>query len=213
MKFNKQIILGSLVPSLFILSGCSNEAESINELVGEMNTQSTVVIDELNNVTQLEGEIQTAFSDTLKNDEKLTTLVDKSSPVFETIQNREDGIEEIEANIDTMGEITSKLKEIELSEIDTSVILSYIDATDTVVSTVYEYIEQYRSVLVEERSYFESLTGEEASYQTFSEGVEEINSLHLSLQESYAAIDDQLENFYIEESNLTNTVDELLNEE
>ncbi|MGE7367125.1 YkyA family protein, partial [Desemzia incerta] len=66
------------------------------------------------------------------------------------------------------------------------------DNLKTVKSTLDQFIEQYNGSLEEQEKYFQSLTAEDATYQTLESGIEQINGSHAGTNDLLIQLDDQL---------------------
>jgi chromosome segregation ATPase len=195
MKLKRYILASLSVPSLF-LAACDGESlEDIENSAAELEELHASVVEELNGLYQDETALQETFSETLETDEDLSTLADGSSPVFENIEQRTtrlSNLEELEAQIQ---ENADSMHSYEGETLSSEELEGIANEVEMFTDHLEVYREQYTESLSTQETYFENIAAEDATYDIFSEGIQEINEQREGLQAYLIDLDDSLVTF------------------
>jgi len=193
---------------LLFLSGCSSGAENAMAVTESIQTDEEALITEMNNITEVESKLQSAFESTLNEDEELKTFADGTSDVFANIETRNDSLQTVEEITGQMEEHYSSLTENNggLPEAELEALTGSLE---TITSTLNEFTAHYADALSAEATFFESLADEDATYETLEEGIETIVSENETTAQFLVDLDEQL----VSLENNKNTLMRLLNEE
>jgi chromosome segregation ATPase len=195
MKLKRYILASLSVPSLF-LAACDGESlEDIENSAAELEELHASVVEELNGLYQDETALQETFSETLETDEDLSTLADGSSPVFENIEQRTtrlSNLEELEAQIQ---ENADSMHSYEGETLSSEELEGIANEVEMFTDHLEVYREQYTESLNTQEMYFENIASEDATYDIFSEGIQEINEQREGLQAYLIDLDDSLVTF------------------
>jgi len=194
--------------SIFLLlAGCTGGTKQVLAVTESVQASEEELVKELNKITKVESELQGAFEKTLDEDEKLETLADGTSDVYANIDSRKESLDKVEEILGQLQEDYSsladndKVPEAERKELTTSL--------EAVTDTLDKYMKHYKETLADQKSFFESLAGEDATYETMTEGIDTISSESETTRDYLLELDQQLVS--LEET--SNTVKSLLNEE
>lgn len=183
--------LGSLGISVLLVGCVSGEKEMLS-VSDQVKEQETIVVEKINEVASEESKLQKQFSDTLTEDKELTSMKDSSSVVFENIENRNAALKTIQEATGELSDQAEKIKEISVKNLSEKDIKDLQSNLETSTSTLNEWLDTYESYLKEEGDYFKSLSTEEATYETFSDGLEKLNEQHQQSNDKLDTIDEQL---------------------
>lgn len=194
---HKKLIFASVSAMAVFLTGCEDgeNLESMQEATEEIDRITSETVEELNELSEMEGELQTHFSDTLDTDEDLSTLADGTSPVFENIESRQAALSSIEEKEENLREHQSILAEYEGERLNQSEVNQVISDVDSFTDHLAEYRSQYESSLSSQSDYFISISDEEATYEEFVEGIERVNSEQADLRAHLLKLDDFISDF------------------
>lgn len=188
---HKKLIFASVSTLAVFLTACDDgeNLDSMQEATEELDRLKSETVDELNELTGMEAELQTHFSDTLEADDDLSTLSDGSSPVFENIEAREAALSSIEEKEAEMEEHQATLEDYEGEQLDQSEVDQVIADVDDFTSHLAEFRNHYETALSSQSDYFNSISAEDATYDEFVEGIEAVNEEQAEIREHLLDID------------------------
>lgn len=174
---HKKLIFASVSTLAVFLTACNDgeNLESMQEATEEIDRVKSETVDELNNLTSMEADLQTHFSDTLESDDDLSTLADGSSPVYENIEAREAALSSIEEKEAEMEEYQTTLEEYEGERLDQGEVNQVIADVNDFSAHLAEFRSRYETTLSSQSSYFNSISEEDATYDEFVEGIDALN--------------------------------------
>ncbi|TVP89701.1 YkyA family protein [Alkalibacterium sp.] len=212
---HKKLIFASVSTLAVFLTACDDgeNLESMQEATEEIDRLKTETVDELNELTGMEAELQTHFSDTLETDDDLSTLSDGSSPVFENIEARESALSSIEEKEAEMEEHQSTLEEYEGEQLDQSEVDQVIADVDAFTDHLAEYRSHYEATLSSQSEYFDSISGEDATYDDFVDGIQSINDEQAELREHLLELDEFIAEFSSNLEQLQSSIETELSDE
>ena len=168
--------LAGLGLSALVLASCDSENnEEVQSAVNEVDQIHDELITNFNTLTEEEAALQSAFDETMNSDQELTTLSDGSAQVFQNISSRReilDSISSLDEQFAAQEEIITAYEGETLSAQELDGLVSQID---TLSSQIDGFIEDYTPTLTAQEDYFTSLGQEEATYETFTDGITELN--------------------------------------
>lgn len=185
--------LAGLGLSALVLASCDSENnEEVQSAVNEVDQIHDELITNFNTLTEEETALQSAFDETMNSDQELTTLSDGSAQVFQNISSRREilnSISSLDEQFAAQEEIITAYEGETLSAQELDGLVSQID---TLSSQIDGFIEDYTPTLTAQEDYFTSLGREEATYETFTDGITELNEQTSSLQERWMSVDEAL---------------------
>lgn len=198
-KLSRYITFGVSASTLLLVGGCSNRAEEALTTTESIDTHKNELVTELNAISETEAELQPAFETTLAEDDELSTLSDGSSEVFTNIEARRESLQAVEEKATSLSEDHTALTEGENADLPEAELNALVESLEQTTSSLDEYTSHYASTLDTQTQFFESLAGEDASYETMSEGIESISSEDETTKQYLLDLDEQLSS--LEESN------------
>lgn len=175
-----------------VLAGCDTGVADAMDITEQLETTEKTIVDQLNTITSQEANLQTEFETTLAEDEELSTLSDGSAPVFENIGTRQTSLESLQVATDELKTHAEELTALEGGELPQEEITTLSDDMATLTSSLDAFIAQYGESLEQQEAYFTSLTAEDATYETLSSGLEQINTSHSADNELLTELDNNL---------------------
>lgn len=189
----KQITIGVGLSSIALLLGCDSDGiENIEETVNELEQTHEQTVEELNLLLQEESELQTHFDDTLESDDDLISFGDGSSPVFTNLSDRRNRIEQLGELEEEYATHTDTLSDYTGDQLDANALDSLAGDLEQFSETLGIFREEYEQNLDEQESYFEGLVAEDATYDTFSDGINEVNEQYEITREHFYVLDEEL---------------------
>lgn len=185
----------SIVVSLLFLTACSSPEDKYQASKQDFNEKVSVqLVEVLNQLGQYESETTELTSEALA-DESLEAFKNEESGLYEKLDQRQgevDKLSDIQEDLTDMSEDLEGISVDEESSIDEGELNNTKEAISSLSDEVGSLQETYTSLLEEERSYYQSLTGEDADYTTMMEGINSINSTYDSIREQYTTINSQI---------------------
>ncbi|WP_225743984.1 YkyA family protein [Marinilactibacillus sp. Marseille-P9653] len=189
----KTYALAGLGLTTLLLASCSGDnVEEIQSAVGEIDQIHGSIVDEINGLSEEEMNLQTTFDDSLASDDQMSTFADGSAPVFENITSRRDRIETINTlreDFESQEEIIADYDGDSLSEEELSGLNAKIDEFSGQLGS---FTSNYESSLTAQEDYFTSIGSEDATYDTFSNGITELNEQTAANKEELVQLDRSL---------------------
>lgn len=174
------------------LAGCDTGFAQAEDITAQIETEESTIVEKLNAITSKEASVQSEFEKTLTEDEELSTLKDGSASIFENIETRQTDLDSLKESSENLKSHLDELNTIDSKELPNEELTAVEDNLKTVKSTLDQFIEQYNGSLEEQEKYFQSLTAEDATYQTLESGIEQINGSHAGTNDLLIQLDDQL---------------------
>lgn len=210
----KKWALLSLSAIPFILAGCDTDnLDSVQESSTEIDRVKSETVETFNQLVTLETNLQAHFDETLQTDEELTTLSDETSPVFENISAREDLVAELETKQSDFDAFQESLTTYEGERLDHAELAAVDEAVENFKTHLSSYLEGYQTSLTNQREYFTGIAQDEATYDTFTEGIHALNDERHTLSQSIPEMDNVLVELDDHLSTLQSSIDEQLSEE
>lgn len=175
-----------------VLAGCDTGVADAMDITEQLETTEKTIVDQLNTITSQEANLQKEFESTLAEDEELSTLADGSAPIFENISTRQTSLESLQVATDELKTHAEDLTALEDGELPQEDITSLSDDMSTLTSSLDAFINQYSESLEQQEDYFTSLSAEDATYETLSSGMEQINTDHSNNNELLTELDSHL---------------------
>ncbi|MFC6464475.1 YkyA family protein [Marinilactibacillus sp. GCM10026970] len=189
----KTYALAGLGLTTLLLASCSGDnVEEIQSAVGEMDQIHGNIVDEMNGLSEEEMNLQTTFDEALASDDQMSTFADGSAPVFENISSRRDRIETINTlreDFESQEEIIADYDGDSLSEEELSGLNAKIDEFS---GQLESFTSNYETSLTAQEDYFTSIGSEDATYDTFSSGITELNEQTAANKEELVQLDHSL---------------------
>lgn len=212
---HKKLIFASVSTLALFLTACDDgeNLESMQEATEEIDRIKSETVDELNELHGMEAELQTHFSDTLETDDDLTSLSDGSSPVFDNIEAREAALSSIEEKEAEMEEHQSTLADYEGERLNQSEVDQVISDVDAFTDHLADYRSQYEASLSSQSDYFNSISGDDATYDEFVEGIQAVNDEQAELREHLLELDEFIAEFSSNLEQLQTSIEDELSED
>lgn len=199
--------------SLILLTACNSvNLEGIAEATEEIDSQLTEFIETDKKMKQEEEDFDSQFQSLLIEDESLDSLQDESAELFKNINKREDEIMQNEEQATTIQEQAEYIASYDGNEIAPELIQQASDHFLEFSEMIRAYDEDYQESIEVQENYFSQIASEEADYDDFLEGLDEVNTNYLSLQESKQNLDNDLIQIYEDISELEELTKEEKNE-
>lgn len=174
------------------LASCDTGFAQAEDITAQIETEESTIVEKLNAITSKEASVQSEFEKTLTEDEELSTLKDGSASIFENIETRQTDLDSLKESSENLKTHLDELTKIDNEELPDEELTAVEDNLKTVKSTLDQFIEQYSGSLEEQEKYFQSLTAEDATYQTLESGIEQINGSHAGTNDLLIQLDGQL---------------------
>lgn len=181
--------------STALLLGCEDDGiETISETANEFEETHEETVEELNLLLQDETELQTHFEETLETDDELTSLGDGSSAVFTNLSTRMERIERLGELEEEYAAYADTLSDYTGDKLDISPLESLAGDVDQFTERLATFRGEYAENIEEQERYFEELAAEDATYEMFTDGINELNEQHEMTREHFYVLDEELSN-------------------
>jgi len=182
-----------LLSSAALLLGCEDDGiDIIGETANELEETHGQTVEELNLLLQEEAELQTRFEETLETDDDLTSLGDGTSLVFANLSNRKERLERLGELEEEYALHAETLSDYEGDLLDANVLDRLAGEVDEFAETLGTFRGEYGNTIEAQERYFEGLADEDATYDIFTEGINELNEQHESMREHFYVLDEEL---------------------
>lgn len=196
--------------SLILLTACNSvNLEGIAESTEEIDSQLIEFIETDKKMKQEEEDFDSQFQSLLIEDESLDSLQDESAELFKNINKREDEIIQHEEQATAIQEQAEYIASYDGNELDSEFIQEASDRFLEFSEMIRAYDEDYKESIEVQEGYLSRIASEEADYEDFLEGLDEVNTNYLSLQESKQNLDNDFTQIYDD----INKLEELTKEE
>lgn len=191
--------LALLFTSTLVMAACSNQVKDATETLTALKAEETEVVTHFNAMQQLETELQTSFEESLTADEKLATFKDGSAKVFANIAERRDLAKNIESALEELVKTADELTNLDEETLPLEDIKTFGASVDSLNEGATAYLTDYQTSLDKEEEILSSFGGEDATFESFYDGIEAIN---LNAETNQAAIQALSENLLAMENQL-----------
>lgn len=188
MNKNLTMTLTLSATALF-LAGCSSNIDAAKSASENITGDLSDIQEEFVDLQKEEQALQALFNETLEQDENFETLADNSSAVFENIKARTESIEELKGKQGELEEEFTALNDLEADGLPADLFEETKSQLDGSAKALDAFITHYSENLNQQSDYFQSLASEDASYETFTEGIRSINEQQETLYEKFTALD------------------------
>lgn len=192
MRETSRYILLGIGSGVLLLGGCADRAEQVSAVSESIDTQTSEVVSQLNTLIQTETDLQPAFESTLAEDEDLSSLSDGSSEVFANIDTRKETLQTIEEQSDNLSEHYRALTEEENQELPEAELNAVVASLEKAAESLQDFTAHYASALENQTHFFESLAGEDASYETMANGIEAVSDEDETSKQQLLNLDETL---------------------
>lgn len=192
IRMSKKLYLGLTLSSTVLLTAaCSMGVteEDINESKSTIHSSVEEIISTNQQLTELEKEMDTQFKTVLAEDEQLGTLQDGTASVIQNIDERETILENLQEPIDTIKEQAEYIKGYEGSDLPKETIQKISDDFLAFTEDLQTHQDNQVESLSTQREYLQTIAGDEANYEDFSNGIDTVNNNYLNLQEQTLELD------------------------
>ncbi len=182
-----------LSASALLLAGCSGVSlDQIEESTNELNDSFQTIIRTQEQLVELESTMNEDFETVLAKDEELTSLQDESAAVIQNIDQRAELVNEGNAQIDRMNEEAEFIRTYEGEDLPADTIHQISDEFSEFNEYITNYFTKYQESLDVQKDYLLQIADEEADYEEFSEGLNQVNSNYMELQDITLELDNTL---------------------
>lgn len=171
-----------IASTLTILTACTNyNLSSVEDATNKVDEETSELVEEFNSLYDLESELFKTFESDLEVDNELGSFSNNNAEVFTNIDNREEkltSISDLNDNLKEHSDYFANYDGEELNQEDTNQLAQQLDEFISMIDT---YNTEYSTSLENQREYFNSLGSNEASADTFIDGMSELNKEHEEL--------------------------------
>lgn len=213
MTLKKYIFTGLSVSALFLVACEQDSIEDVELSADELENLHGEIVDQLNGLYEDENQLQDDFSQTLEEDEDLSSLADGSSPVFDNLESRESRLNALEEFEGQLSEHADTLNGYEGERLPTEDLSAIADEVNMFSEELAGYREEYVTTIESQTNYFNEIASEDATYEIFSDGIQTINDQRSELQSSIIELDESLIQYDEAVAQLQSLLDEATTEE
>ncbi len=182
-----------LSASALLLAGCSGvSVDQIEESTNELNDSFQTIISTQEQLVELESTMNEDFETVLAEDEELTSLQDESATVIQNIDQRAELVNEGNAQINRLNEEAEFIRTYEGEDLPADTIHQISDEFSEFNEYITNYFTKYQESLDVQKDYLLQIADEEADYEEFSEGLNQVNSNYMELQDITLELDNTL---------------------
>lgn len=222
---NRLMVKIGLTSTLLILTACNSQmtVEDVNEATNEINSSYQDFIKINNELNSLEEEMNPQFEEALAEDENLGTISDDSADVVKNIDERQALIENNDEQLNLLIEQAEKIGEYDGDDLPEETLQQLSQELLTFSKSIKDFQTEYLNSLEVQRNYLTDIAGDEADYESFGAGIENVNENYFELQEFISNLDaefveaneqiTELQELTNQDENNNNEVDETENSE
>lgn len=193
----RQHIYGVLLLVIAVcLTACNNAEEQISSDIEDLDTEVLPELtSEIQSLIDYESDLKTIFNDAVS-EESLNQFKDDQSELYSNLHKRTEiaaGLTEINGQLQEKAERLNAQNTEESELLNEGQVDNLASAVTALSESVQSVSEHYKDVVSEEESLFAALAEDDADYNTLHNGMEEINTLHETVADSYVSINEQLE--------------------
>lgn len=182
-----------LSASALLLAGCSGvSVDQIEESTNELNDSFQTIISTQEQLVELESTMNEDFEAVLAEDEELTSLQDESATIIQNIDQRAELVNEGNAQINRLNEEAEFIRTYEGEDLPADTIHQISDEFSEFNEYITNYFTKYQESLDVQKDYLLQIADEEADYEEFSEGLNQVNSNYMELQDITLELDNTL---------------------
>lgn len=170
----KKISFTVLVGSALVLSACTNEVEQAKVVVDSASKASTDVVEQINQLTELETHLQEQFVTVFEQDEDLSSLTDETADLFKNINDRDSLLASVSDQQVTLTNLAKDVNKITINTLPEEQITEMKTSLESVASSLEKFNTIYKESLNDQEEFFKSLGQKEASFQTLTDGIKEV---------------------------------------
>lgn len=170
----KKISFTVLVGSALVLSACTNEVEQAKVVVDSASKASTDVVEQINQLTELETHLQEQFVTVFEQDEDLSSLTDETADLFKNINDRDSLLASVSDQQVTLTNLAKDVNKITINSLPEEQITEMKTSLESVASSLDKFNTIYKESLNDQEEFFKSLGQKEASFQTLTDGIKEV---------------------------------------
>lgn len=170
----KKISFTVLVGSALVLSACTNEVEQAKVVVDSASKASTDVVEQINQLTELETHLQEQFVTVFEQDEDLSSLTDETADLFKNINDRDSLLASVSDQQVTLTNLAKDVNKITINSLPEEQITEMKTSLESVASSLEKFNTIYKESLNDQEEFFKSLGQKEASFQTLTDGIKEV---------------------------------------
>lgn len=191
MKHTLKYSVG-LATSLLLLTACGSNVDpkGIAEATGAIQDAQSEFIAIDKELYSYEKSLNDQFNELLTEDNDLASIHDETAEVIQNIVERESKLNEITTQEEIIRQKAEYIGRYEGNDLPADVIQQisndFLDFADDMLN----YQESYLEEIELERSYFNNIATEDANYEDFIDGLNELNLHYNTLKETNLAWDD-----------------------
>lgn len=204
MRMRFLMMLGMIL----VLAGCGDTSSQVQSNIETLEESS--LQHDLQLLIDYEMELQQDFETALSG-EDLSDFSDASAAVFSNIDSRSGTLDDLTEAVSTYDEVQDELQNLSVSEdeAEMEVAVDYMtESMESVEGAMQSFLPRYEEVLNQERDYFNSLGESGADYETFSEGLDELNEQHEEINGLYHTLDEAITDLNTNKNQIMEMIDE-----
>lgn len=211
MKNTKKSIL--LVGLMIMLSGCASyDLDNMQKLSVTIEDETEELVNEFNTLYDLETELLSTFESDLDADHDLATFNNNNAAVFENVSNREEALSSISDLNNNLIEHADFLADYDSEELNPEEPQALSNQLTELTDLIDNYTTDYKTALENQTTYFESLGKNDATAESFIDGINNINNEHEQLLEQSNQINEIFGETLSELESFKQTVDQTMAE-
>lgn len=211
MKNTKKSIL--LVGSMIMLSGCASyDLDNMQKLSVTIEDETEELVNEFNTLYDLETDLISTFESDLDADQDLATFNNNNAAVFENISNREEALSSISDLNNHLIEHADFLADYDSEELNPEEPQALSNQLTELTDLIDNYTTDYKIALENQTTYFESLGKNDATAESFIDGINNINNEHEQILEQSNQINEIFGETLSELESFKQTVDQTIAE-
>lgn len=188
----KKISFTVLVGSALVLSACTNEVEQAKVVVDSASKASTDVVEQINQLTELETHLQEQFVTVFEQDEDLSSLTDETADLFKNINDRDSLLASVSDQQVTLTNLAKDVNKITINALPEEQITEMKTSLESVASSLDKFNTIYKESLNDQEEFFKSLGQKEASFQTLTDGIKEVQEKDKEVLDMRRTLNDEL---------------------
>lgn len=161
--------------SALVLSACADQVKETTETITQIRTEETEIVAQLNELQQLETALQKTFDESLASDEELKTFKDGSAAVFSNLEERRTLADSIESALEGLAETKADFVAFDEETLPLDQMQAIGETLDLFSENSLAYLAAYRDSLDKEEELLTGFGADDATFDTFFAGIEEIN--------------------------------------
>ena len=158
-----------------VLSACADQVKEATETVIQLKTEETEIVSQMNELQQLEIALQKTFDESLTSDEELKTFKDGSAAVFSNLEERRAIVDSIESALEDLTETKTDFTAFDQETLPLDQMQAIGETLDLFSENSLAYLAAYRDSLDKEEELLTGFGADDATFDTFFAGIEEIN--------------------------------------